>query len=58
MNKFNEIKAVLASIEEDAEKFFVKGNKAAGTRLRSGLQKIKTLAQEIRSEVQEQKNKD
>jgi hypothetical protein len=36
-------------------KFYEKGNKAAGTRLRKGMQELKKLAQEIRVEVQERK---
>ncbi|MDF2518815.1 MAG: histone, partial [Sphingobacterium sp.] len=32
------------------------GNSAAGTRVRKGLQDIKTLAQEIRNEVTAKKN--
>ena len=35
---------------------FVDGNKSAGTRIRKYMQNIKSLAQEIRVEVQEQKN--
>ena len=42
-------------IETEAEKFYTKGNKAAGTRLRKGLQEIKNLAQEIRVDVSEKK---
>lgn len=55
MEKFEELKAKLAEIETEAEKFYVKGNKAAGTRLRKGLQEIKTLSQEIRVDVSEKK---
>jgi len=51
MEKFNELKALVAGLEEDATKFFEKDNKAAGVRLRKGLQDIKALAQEIRLEV-------
>ena len=39
----------------EAEKFYDKGNKAAGTRLRKGLQEIKNLSQEIRINVSEMK---
>ena len=35
---------------------FLGGNKSAGTRLRKSMQEIKTLAQEVRVEVQQQKN--
>ena len=39
----------------DSEKF-VEGNNSAGTRVRKYMQSIKNLAQEVRKEVQEQKN--
>ena len=51
MEKFNELKALVASLEEDATKFYEKENKAAGVRLRKGLQEIKALAQTVRIEV-------
>ena len=35
---------------------FVQGNSSAGTRARKAMQNIKSLAQEVRVEVQEQKN--
>ena len=44
------------SLEGDFEKFYDKGNQAAGTRVRAGMQEVKTLAQEIREEVQQKKN--
>ena len=58
MKKFEELKALIASIEVDAEKFYSKGNSAAGTRVRKGMQDLKNLAQEIRTEVQDLKNKE
>jgi hypothetical protein len=57
MEKFNELKELVASIEADAQKFYDKGNGAAGTRLRKGLQDIKNLSQAIRVSVSEIKNK-
>jgi hypothetical protein len=45
----------LNSVEVDAEKF-VEGNNSAGTRLRKAMQNIKNIAQEVRVEVQNQKN--
>jgi len=45
----------LSNIETDAEKF-VEGNNSAGTRLRKAMQNIKNIAQEVRVEVQNQKN--
>ncbi len=56
MKNFNQLKDLLASIEGDADKFFNNGNAAAGTRVRKGLQEIKTLAQEIRNEITAAKN--
>lgn len=47
-----EIEGVEYNLEEDFEKFFVKGNKAAGTRIRKVMQEIKKIAQEIRTDVQ------
>jgi hypothetical protein len=56
MNKYNELRELVASLEDDFSKFFEKGNKAAGTRVRKGMQDLKKLAQEIRVEVQSSKN--
>ena len=57
MKKFTEVKELVASLEADADKFYNKGNSAAGTRVRKGMQDLKNLAQSIRLEVQESKNK-
>ena len=51
MEKFEELKPLITSIEEDAVKFYEKGNKAAGVRLRKGLQEIRTLSQTLRQDV-------
>jgi len=40
---------------QDAAKF-LEGNNSAGTRVRKAMQNIKNLAQQVRVEVQEQKN--
>ena len=45
----------LNNVETDAEKF-VEGNNSAGTRLRKAMQNIKNIAQQVRVEVQNQKN--
>ncbi|MEM8940015.1 MAG: histone H1 [Bacteroidota bacterium] len=57
MKRFEELKSMMNSLEEDFEKFYDKGNNAAGTRVRKGMQELKNLAQEIRLEVQDIKNK-
>jgi hypothetical protein len=51
MNNFNKLKDLLASMEVNADKFYNKGVSAAGTRVRKGLQDIKTLASDMRKEV-------
>ena len=43
------------SAHEEIEKF-VNGNKSAGTRARKSMQNIKTVAQNVRQEIQEIKN--
>jgi hypothetical protein len=55
MEKFNELEALVANMKEDVVKFYEKGNKAAGVRVRKTLQDIKALAQAIRVNVSEQK---
>lgn len=56
VNRFEQIKNLVLSLEGDFVKFYEKENQAAGTRVRKGLQDLKTLAQEIRIEVQNSKN--
>jgi len=57
MQKYQELKNLIASLEGDFDKFYNKGNSAAGTRVRKGMQELKNVAQAIRSEIQELKNK-
>lgn len=45
-------------MEADFIKFYDKGNSAAGTRVRKGLQDLKNKCQEMRLEIQERKNKE
>ena len=45
----------LCNAAEDSAKF-IQGNNSAGTRVRKAMQNIKGLAQQVRLEVQEQKN--
>lgn len=45
------------NLKEDFEKFFVKGNKTAGTRIRRVMQELKKFSQEVRTDVQEYKDK-
>jgi hypothetical protein len=57
MEKFKAVKELLASAETDAEKFYNKGNSAAGTRLRNTMQQLKVAATDIRREVLEKRAK-
>ena len=50
-----EMEKVYESCVHDAEKF-AEGNNSAGTRVRKYMQQVKNLAQDIRVEVQNQKN--
>jgi len=56
MSRIDEVKELLDQLEPDLNKFYEKGNKAAGTRARNTLQDMKKLAQEIRVEIQDMKN--
>lgn len=56
MEKFKALKELVASAEEDVQKFYDKGNGAAGIRVRNAMQQLKTLAQDIRNEVTAKKN--
>jgi hypothetical protein len=55
MNRFEQLKNLILSLEGDFQKFYDKENQAAGTRVRKGMQDLKNLAQEIRIEVQKKK---
>jgi hypothetical protein len=57
MKRFDQLRDHVMSLEADFQKFYEKGNSAAGTRVRKGMQDLKNLAQEIRTEVQGLKNK-
>jgi hypothetical protein len=45
------------NLKEDFDKFFIKGNKTAGTRIRKVMQEIKRISQEVRNDVQDYKDK-
>ncbi|MCX6352396.1 MAG: histone H1 [Bacteroidetes bacterium] len=58
MNRFSEIRDLVMGLEGDFQKFYDKENKAAGTRVRKGMQELKNLAQDVRMHVQGMKNSD
>jgi len=53
---FDELQDAINDCQSDVTKF-VEGNNSAGTRVRKAMQEVKRLAQDIRLEVQDQKNK-
>ena len=53
---FDELQDSVNDCQTDVTKF-VDGNNSAGTRVRKAMQAVKSLAQEVRIEVQDQKNK-
>ena len=54
-NTFDNLQDAINDCQSDVTKF-VEGNNSAGTRVRKAMQVVKQLAQDIRKEVQEQKN--
>ena len=52
---FDNLQDVINDCQTDVTKF-IEGNNSAGTRVRKAMQVVKQLAQDVRSEVQEQKN--
>ena len=52
---FDDLQDVINDCQTDVTKF-VEGNNSAGTRVRKAMQNVKALAQEVRIEVQNQKN--
>ncbi|MBI5216684.1 MAG: histone H1 [Ignavibacteriae bacterium] len=55
MGRYTELHELLNSFEKDFVKFYEKGNKSAGTRVRKHMNDLKRKAQEIRMEVQSMK---
>ena len=54
-SSFDQLQDAINDCQSDVTKF-VEGNNSAGTRVRKAMQAVKSLAQDIRKEVQEQKN--
>jgi hypothetical protein len=53
---YDDLQNIINDSQSDVTKF-VEGNNSAGTRVRKTMQLVKQLAQDIRVEVQDQKNK-
>ncbi len=58
MSKYQELLDLVKTFEQDFEKFYIKGNKSAGTRLRKHMNELKKFAQDVRMEVQTIKKTD
>ena len=52
---FDDLQDAINDCQSDVTKF-VEGNNSAGTRVRKAMQTVKSLAQNVRVEVQDQKN--
>ena len=55
MSRFTELVELVQTFEIDFIKFYDKGNKSAGTRVRKHMAELKRKAQDIRIEVQDLK---
>ena len=53
---FDDLQNAVNDCQTDVTKF-VEGNNSAGTRVRKAMQAVKAMAQEVRIEVQDQKNR-
>jgi hypothetical protein len=51
MDKIDEIKNLVESLEGDLEKFYGKGTNSAGLPIRKGMQQLKILAQDVRIDI-------
>jgi len=56
MNRYEELQALIRTFEKDFTKFYDKGNKEAGIRLRKQMQTLRAFAKTVRDEVQEKNN--
>ena len=54
-NEFDQLQNIINDCQSDVTKF-IEGNNSAGTRVRKAMQEVKKMAQNIRVEVQDQKN--
>ena len=58
MNNYEKLKEYIldAQASKDAIKFYERGNKSAGIRIRKRMQEIKVLAQNVRDEISDINN--
>lgn len=55
MNRYEDLMQAVRDLQVDFEKFYDRGQAAAGTRVRKGLSELRKLSQEVRKEIQEVK---
>jgi len=51
-DKYTQLVEFVKNMEPDVEKFYTKGQSAAGTRVRKALSELKKMSQDMRNEVQ------
>ena len=51
-DKYTQLVEFVKNMETDVEKFYGKGQSAAGTRVRKALSELKKMSQNMRNEVQ------
>jgi hypothetical protein len=56
MENYEKMIKIIEDMKVDLDSFYEKGNKSAGTRVRSHCQELKKTAQDLRVHVQETKN--
>ena len=54
--RYQQLRNLVEGAGLDFDKFYSRGNKAAGVRIRKSMQQLKNLAQEIRNDIQKIKN--
>ena len=54
-DRYQQLRDLVDSFEQDFSKFYDKQNKAAGVRVRKHMQELRQFAQDVRSEVQDRK---
>ena len=57
MEKFTHLNEILENMKTDIEKFYDKGQNAAGTRLRKALNDLRKKSAEIRKDIQDERVK-
>jgi len=52
MEKYEELVAMVETFQKDFDKFYGKGNKTAGIRLRKHMQTMRAFGKDVRDDVQ------